>query len=102
VLLTFLDLGPKPGPAPHLLKSLFGLTAAEAKLASLVAGGVALGEIARQLDIAHETARTQLKSVFAKNRNPSPGRTCCAAFPIVRYIGRAALQRTVKRRGRGL
>jgi DNA-binding CsgD family transcriptional regulator len=66
VLLTFADLGPKPGPDPGLLASLFGLTAAEARLASRLAGGAALNEVAAQLGISRETARNQLKAVFAK------------------------------------
>ena len=65
-LLTFADLGPRPGPDSRLLVSVFGLTGAEAKLASLLASGMALEEIARQLGIARETARNQLKAVFAK------------------------------------
>jgi len=66
VLLTFADLGPKPGPDPRLLASLFGLTAAEARLASRIAAGAALDDIAVQLGISRETARNQLKAVFAK------------------------------------
>lgn len=73
VLLIFADLGPKPGPDPRLLKSLFGLTAAEAKLASLVASGAPLDEIAGHLGIARETARNQLKAVFAKTETNRQG-----------------------------
>jgi len=65
-LLTFDDMGPKPGPAPRLLISIFGLTGAEAKLATLIAGGAALDATARQLEISRETASNQLKSVFTK------------------------------------
>jgi DNA-binding CsgD family transcriptional regulator len=73
VLLTFADLRPKPGPDPRLLISLFGLTAAEARLASLVTSGAALDEIAGQLRIARETARSQLKAVFAKTETHRQG-----------------------------
>jgi DNA-binding CsgD family transcriptional regulator len=66
VLLTFTDLGPKPSPDPRLLALVFGLTGAEARLASLLASGAALDEIAGQLGIARETARHQLKAVFGK------------------------------------
>ena len=72
-LLTFADLGPKPGPDPSLLVSLFGLTAAEARLASLVAGGAALDEVAVRLGVARETARNQLKAVFAKTETHRQG-----------------------------
>ena len=52
---------------------LFGLTAAEAKLASLIASGPALDNIAGQLGIARETARNQLKAVFAKTETHRQG-----------------------------
>jgi DNA-binding CsgD family transcriptional regulator len=73
VLLTFTDLGPKPGPDPRFLTRVFGLTAAEGKLASLIAGGAALDEIAGRLGIARETARNQLKAVFAKTETHRQG-----------------------------
>jgi DNA-binding CsgD family transcriptional regulator len=72
-LLTFADLGPKPGPDPRLLVSAFGLTGAEAKLASLIAQGTALDEVARALGVARETARNQLKAVFAKTETHRQG-----------------------------
>ena len=65
-LLTFDDMGPKPGPDPRLLISIFGLTGAEAKLATLIAGGAALDATAIQLKISRATARNQLKTVFTK------------------------------------
>jgi DNA-binding CsgD family transcriptional regulator len=48
------------------LAALFGLTPAEARLASLLAGGLSLQEAAEQLAIQLSTARGVLKSVFAK------------------------------------
>ena len=50
------------------LMTLFGLTAAEARLASRLAAGDALETIADELGIAKETARNQVKAVFAKTR----------------------------------
>lgn len=52
-----------PGAA---LGQLFGLTPAEALLASELARGASLDEAADQLGIRRNTARTQLQAVFAK------------------------------------
>ena len=49
------------------------MTGAEAKLASLLVSGMVLQEIARQLGIARETARNQLKAVFAKTETHRQG-----------------------------
>lgn len=65
-LLTFTELGAKPGPHPRLLSSLFGLTAAEARLASAISAGASPEVAANRFGIARETARNQLKAVFAK------------------------------------
>src|SRR5262249_55234766 len=65
-LLTFTPIEPRTGPCGPLLSELFGLTSAEAKLASLIAEGIALETAAEELGIARETARNQLKAVFAK------------------------------------
>jgi DNA-binding CsgD family transcriptional regulator len=50
------------------LKRAFGLTPAEARLASRLASGDTLEALCEQLAIAKETGRNQLKSVFAKTR----------------------------------
>jgi DNA-binding CsgD family transcriptional regulator len=65
-LLTLTVMEPKSGPAAGLLSRIFGLTAAEAKLASIIAEGTTLEVAAEELGIARETARSQLKAVFAK------------------------------------
>jgi DNA-binding CsgD family transcriptional regulator len=65
-LLTLNALGPKPGPPAAILARTFRLTPAEAKLASVIARGVSPGIAAGELKISRETARNQLKSVFAK------------------------------------
>lgn len=49
-----------------VLRTLFALTPAETRLASRLATGEGLPEAARQMRIRHETARTQLKSIFLK------------------------------------
>jgi DNA-binding CsgD family transcriptional regulator len=65
-LLTLADLEPPPGPDLTVIARAFGLTRAEAKLARLMATGLAPSAAARQLGISPETARNQLKAVFAK------------------------------------
>jgi DNA-binding CsgD family transcriptional regulator len=65
-LVTLNVLGPKPGPPAAILAKTFCLTASEAKLACVIARGAPLQIAARELEIPWETARTQLKSVFAK------------------------------------
>jgi DNA-binding CsgD family transcriptional regulator/PAS domain-containing protein len=64
------------------LVRLFRLTPAEARLAAGIATGAPLNEIADALGIGRETARTQLRSVFAKT-----GTTRQAE--LVRIIARA-------------
>ena len=65
-LLTLNSLGPKPGPPAAILARTFRLTPSEAKLACVIARGASPGIAARELKISRETARNQLKSVFAK------------------------------------
>ncbi len=59
----------KPGgqqlPCENLV-SLYGLTRAEARLAAKLAEGLSLEEVSDEFDISIETARSQLKSIFAK------------------------------------
>src|SRR5437764_388025 len=56
----------KPGPPPAILAKTFRLTPAEAKLACVIARGASPEIAAGELKISRETARNQLKSVFAK------------------------------------
>jgi DNA-binding CsgD family transcriptional regulator len=65
-LLTLNALGPKPGPPAAILAKTFRLTPAEAKLACIIARGASPEIAAGELKISRETARNQLKSVFAK------------------------------------
>jgi DNA-binding CsgD family transcriptional regulator/PAS domain-containing protein len=54
------------GPMANVLEEAFGLTPAEARLASQIATGKTLAEIARQQGSGRETLRSQLKAVFEK------------------------------------
>ncbi|HEY1243301.1 MAG TPA: hypothetical protein VGF29_00585 [Hyphomicrobiaceae bacterium] len=53
-------------PSEVALQQAFGLTPAEARLALALAGGATVGSAAASLRISTETARTQLKGIFAK------------------------------------
>ena len=53
---------------PALLRDLLGITLGEARLASLIASGVAVSEAAQELEITEGSARTILKRVFAKTK----------------------------------
>jgi DNA-binding CsgD family transcriptional regulator len=66
---------------------LFRLTPAEARLAAGIATGASLNEVADSLGIGRETARTQLRSVFAKTgttRQAELVRIITRACPLVR------------------
>ncbi|WP_420102887.1 helix-turn-helix transcriptional regulator [Bosea sp. (in: a-proteobacteria)] len=54
-----------PAPLPHL-DALFDLTPAEVRLAGALLGRFSLVDAAAALRLTHETARTQIKSVYAK------------------------------------
>jgi DNA-binding CsgD family transcriptional regulator len=53
-------------PDVEALRSMFGLTAAEARLARLLAEGYDLVEASKLLRVTLETVRTRLKKVFEK------------------------------------
>ena len=65
-ILTLVPVEPRRPPEPALLAGALGLTSAEARLASLLASGTSLEDAAAELHISRETARSQLKVVFAK------------------------------------
>lgn len=60
--------GSNPPIDPEALRILFGLTPAETRLALLIAGGHSLIESAQALGISHNTAKTQLRGIFAKTQ----------------------------------
>lgn len=51
---------------PQTVRELFGLTMAEARLAVTLTQGLSLVEAAQKLGITHNTAKTQLRAIFAK------------------------------------
>lgn len=62
----FADLTSDDLPDAWTLGAAFGLTPAEARLAREVANGAGLTEACDSIGIGHETARSQMKAVFAK------------------------------------
>ncbi|MFZ5784736.1 MAG: helix-turn-helix transcriptional regulator [Pseudomonadota bacterium] len=64
-LLFVLDIEPV-GPSVRTLRSLFGLTPAEADLAERLGRGAHLKDIASERDVHLETLRSQLKAIFQK------------------------------------
>jgi DNA-binding CsgD family transcriptional regulator len=65
-LVTLSSLAPKPPLSTNLLAGAFGLSPAEARLAAIMAGGIDLQTAAQELGVARDTARNQLKAIFAK------------------------------------
>lgn len=66
VILTLRDLEAVRRPPLAILSETFSLTAAEAMVASMVAGGSSPEEIANELQVSRETVRNQIKSIFGK------------------------------------
>jgi DNA-binding CsgD family transcriptional regulator len=65
-LLTLTELCAKRGPDPIEISRAFGLTRAEARLASLIVDGLSPEEAANRLEISIRTARNQIKAAMAK------------------------------------
>jgi DNA-binding CsgD family transcriptional regulator len=65
-ILVFVDLDAPIQPPERVLRECFGLSGAEARLASGLASGKSLEELAPDLSISKQTARYQLKSTFSK------------------------------------
>jgi DNA-binding CsgD family transcriptional regulator len=65
-LVVLVDPERRRRPPEALLRSAFGLTGAEAKLAAQLASGDALERAAERLGIAKTTARNQLRAIFSK------------------------------------
>jgi DNA-binding CsgD family transcriptional regulator len=66
VILLLTDLRSPLRPDSVQLCAAFGLTAAEAKLAGALASALGINAAAAALGVSRETARSQLKAVFAK------------------------------------
>jgi DNA-binding CsgD family transcriptional regulator len=65
-ILTLTDLTLSSRPDASLLMAAYNLTAAEARLAVQIVSGSGIDDAARTIGVGRETARSQLKAVFAK------------------------------------
>jgi DNA-binding CsgD family transcriptional regulator len=65
-LLTLTAIEPRAAPKPAVLSKAFGLTPAEARVASIVAEGLNPERAAEVLGISRTTARNRLQAIFAK------------------------------------
>ena len=65
-IIVIVDPDARPRPPEAILRSCFGLTSAEAKLATAVVAGEMLEAVADKLEISYAIARNQLKAVFLK------------------------------------
>jgi DNA-binding CsgD family transcriptional regulator len=65
-LVILIDLDQQPRLPEMVLRSAFGMTAAEARLAGRLAAGESLEFATEQIGIAKDTGRNQLRSIFMK------------------------------------
>jgi len=66
VMVTLVDPKQVHGPCAARLRSLFGLTDTESKVAALMAAGFDYREIAAQRELSVQTVRSYTKSIFRK------------------------------------
>lgn len=67
LILTFRDLDEIRRPSANVLSRAFSLTASEAKVASMLAGGASPEQISEAHQTSKETVRNQIKAVFGKS-----------------------------------
>ncbi|HWB51017.1 MAG TPA: LuxR C-terminal-related transcriptional regulator [Stellaceae bacterium] len=66
VCICIADPAHRPQPPAARLSTLYGLTAAEADVARILAGGADVREISAQLQISYHTARTHIARIMEK------------------------------------
>jgi DNA-binding CsgD family transcriptional regulator len=71
--IVVLDMEDCPHPDEHLLRDLFLLTPAEARVATRLSCGQDLASIAKDLGVSRGTVRAQLKSLFWKTATRRQG-----------------------------
>lgn len=72
--------GRVPAPLPELIRMIFGLTPAEARLAAALLNGCSLSEYADEAGLSIHTVRSQVKSIFEKSH-------CRGQSDFVRVLG---------------
>jgi DNA-binding CsgD family transcriptional regulator len=99
-IVTLTDLGSRSCvPCADLLQKAFGLTPAEARLASQIGEGRTLANIAHTDDLARQTLRSRLKSIFHKTRTRRQAELTLLMSRIAAYRARVALKRPPVRGG---
>jgi DNA-binding CsgD family transcriptional regulator len=73
VSILLVNLNSSPRPDPVMLSELFLLTPAEARFTSCLATGFSVEEIAAELNISRETARTHLRRILSKTHTRRQG-----------------------------
>ena len=66
IVLLFYDPERKHFPSEQILLEIYGLTCAEAKVATLLASGCSIDKIAVKLEITENTVKSHLKAIFCK------------------------------------
>jgi DNA-binding CsgD family transcriptional regulator len=92
--------GPQQDPeaASGLLRALYGLTPAEQQVAGQVLCGLPPARAAERLGIAHETARSHLRSIFAKTGVSRQADLVRLALGAPLFAAEAPTGKAVKRR----
>jgi DNA-binding CsgD family transcriptional regulator len=73
VAILILDPESQVAPDPALLRELFSLTPAEARVTSMLAKGLRIEEVASQTNVSFATVRTHLRSALSKTATHSQG-----------------------------
>jgi|SRR5262245_14327145 len=82
-------------PQADVLKTRFGLSPAEARLAVLLFGGASLRSCAMALGIQYETARSYLKSVFQKTGTHRQAELVLTVFEAMNHPNLPAVPATI-------
>jgi DNA-binding CsgD family transcriptional regulator len=85
-LLTLTSLEPRPWVNAATLTRAFGLTPAEARLASIIAEGVSPEQAAETLRISRLTVRNQLKAIFGKTDTHRQSELVALLSPLKRGV----------------
>jgi DNA-binding CsgD family transcriptional regulator len=87
--IVLVDLAQRAVPAEQVLRQIFGLTGAEARLTARIAGGATVSEAAEVLGITYDTARGQLKGVFSKTQTGRQAELIALMARLSLPLGRA-------------
>lgn len=66
LVLMLIDPDERPAPSGAVLRQVYGMTKAEARLATRLIGGASLQDVANRTGVTVGTVRCQMKALFAK------------------------------------